>query len=287
LRSQHAKLGQPRMSSPSSGTSTPQPLQAHTLKSKVFVVPTWCDICKGVLVGHGFQCVGCCQRRCHRGLGGNQSENCKAELLLKPCKVVEHVQGEYRFGDVSKQIFRNEKQRIKDIVVTEFMKEQASFGKFEKLKAYSAALQDWWDEDQVIRYTFAAVLLGELATLIISYSLVFLFSWPVHGAARSNMLGKLQAASNFTSVAVFEGLVLLALHMLSRQLILYSELVHGFVREILQIDLAELQIDVGKASLAINAVTIRGLQLCAGVAILGYAVWLRSLWFLYGSEIEA
>jgi len=262
----------------------PRPLQAHELKSKVFVVPTWCDICKGVLVGHGFVCAGPCQMRCHRGLGANGAENCKAELLMKKCEEVAHVQGQYQFGDVTKQIFRNEKQRIKDLVVTEFVKEQASFGKFDKLKAYSEALQEWWDEDRVVRYMLLAIFSIELALLVISYSSVFLCAWPVHGASRASRLAWLQAVSNCTSAAVFEGLLILLIHVLATQLLVYSDLVHSFVREILQINLSELQIDVGKAADAVTNITVHGLKTTACVACLGMALWMRAVQLVYDNS---
>ncbi|CAE7789768.1 MDN1, partial [Symbiodinium necroappetens] len=262
----------------------PRPLQAHDLKKKVFVVPTWCDICKGVLVGHGFVCAGPCQMRCHRGLGANGAENCKAELLMKKCEEVAHVQGQYQFGDVTKQIFRNEKQRIKDLVVTEFVKEQASFGKFDKLKAYSEALQEWWDEDRVVRYMLFAIASIELVLLVISYSSVFLCAWPVHGASRAGRLAWLQAVSNCTSAAVFEGLLLLLIHVLATQLLVYSDLVHSFVREILQINLSELQIDVGKAADAVTNITIHGLKTTACIACLGMALWMRAVQLVYDNS---
>ncbi|CAE7248055.1 mdn1 [Symbiodinium sp. CCMP2456] len=272
---------------PSVSPPKPRPLQAHDLKSKVFVVPTWCDICKGVLVGHGFVCAGPCQMRCHRGLGANGAENCKAELLMKKCEEVAHVQGQYQFGDVTKQIFRNEKQRIKDLVVTEFVKEQASFGKFDKLKAYSEALQEWWDEDRVVRYMLFAIFSIELVLFVISYSSVFLCAWPVHGASRAGRLAWLQAVSNCTSAAVFEGLLILLIHVLATQLLVYSDLVHSFVREILQINLSELQIDVGKAADAVTNITIHGLKTTACVACLGMALWMRAVQLVYDYMISA
>mmetsp|Transcript_41304 Transcript_41304/g.89486 ORF Transcript_41304/g.89486 Transcript_41304/m.89486 type:complete len:268 (-) Transcript_41304:74-877(-) len=258
---------------------TKSPLQAHNLKPKVFLVPTWCSNCKGVLVGSGFECSGPCKMRCHIGLGANQAEHCKAELLLKPCEECEcsRVQGQYRFGDMTKQIFRNEHQKIKDLVVKEALKEQRGFGKFDKLKSYAEAIQDRWDPQMVKQYLLYGVLLSNIAIFILIYWLVLVIAWPAHGYERANLLGWLQAVSNFASLTLFEGVLAVALHLLLHQVLLYSELIHGFVREILQIDLRELQIDVQRASLAFSEVTFYALQIFGGMGILSVSMWFRAV----------
>jgi len=256
------------------------PLQPHNLKPKVFLVPTWCSNCKGVLVGSGFQCTGPCKMRCHIGLGANKAEHCKAELLLQPCQECEgtkEVQGQYRFGDLTKQIFRNEHQRIKDIVVKEAVKEQKGFGKFDKLKSYAADIQEKWDAPMVKQYLLFAILLSSLAVFLLIYCSVLLIAWPVHGYSRANRLAWLQAVSNFTSMTIFEGLLVVGLHLLLHQVLLYSELLHGFVREILQIDLRELQIDVHKASSELAEVTFYALQILGGKTILAVSMWFRAV----------
>eukprot|EP00438_Fugacium_kawagutii_P009775 Skav218796 [mRNA] locus=scaffold1140:183205:186833:- [translate_table: standard] len=196
------------------------PLAAHSLKKKVFLVPTWCSNCKGVLVGSGFECTGPCRMRCHIGLGANKAEHCKAELLLKPCEECEEssrVHGKYKFGDMTKQIFRNEHQRIKDMVVQEALKEQRSFGKFDKLKSYAEDIQSKWDAQMVKQYLLYAVLLSNFAIFMLIYCFVLLIAWPAHGYSRAQSLGWFQAVSNFASLTIFEGVLAVALHLLLHQ----------------------------------------------------------------------
>eukprot|EP00913_Durusdinium_trenchii_P025143 g23602.t1 len=134
--------------------------------------------------------------------------------------------------------------RIKDLVVKEVVKEQKGFGKFEKLKAYAEAIQEKWDLPKIKQYVLYGILLSDLAIFLLIYCLVLLIALPLHGYARAARLAWFQAVSNFTSLSIFEGLLLVGIHLLLHQVLLYSELLHSFVREILQIDLRELQIDV-------------------------------------------
>lgn len=205
------------------------------------------------------------------------AEHCKAELLLKTCEETEQVQGKYRFGDLTKQIFRNEHQRIKDLVVKEVVKEQKGFGKFEKLKAYAEAIQEKWDLPKIKQYVLYGILLSDLAIFLLIYCLVLLIALPLHGYARAARLAWFQAVSNFTSLSIFEGLLLVGIHLLLHQVLLYSELLHSFVREILQIDLRELQIDVGRASLALSEATFYALQISGGMAVLAISMWFRAV----------
>jgi len=218
--------------------------------------------------------------RCHIGLGANKAEHCKAELLLKPCEECEEssrVHGKYKFGDMTKQIFRNEHQRIKDMVVQEALKEQRSFGKFDKLKSYAEDIQSKWDAQMVKQYLLYAVLLSNFAIFMLIYCFVLLIAWPAHGYSRAQSLGWFQAVSNFASLTIFEGVLAVALHLLLHQVLLYSELLHGFVREILQIDLRELQIDVQAASSALSEVTFYALQVFAGMGIVSISMWFRAV----------
>jgi len=213
------------------------------------------------------------------GLGANKAENCKADMLLKPCKEGEcsEVQGKYRFGDMTKQIFRNEHQRIKDLVVKEAVKEQRGFGKFDKLKSYAEAVKEKWDPQMVKQYLLYGVLLSNLAIFMVIYCLVLLIAWPAHGYSRAHLLGWFEAVSNFASLTIFEGVLTVALHLLLHQVLLYSELLHGFLREILQIDLRELEIDVYKTSSALSEITFYALQVFGGMGILSVSMWLRAV----------
>lgn len=218
--------------------------------------------------------------RCHIGLGANQAEHCKAELLLKPCEACQEssqVHGQYKFGDMTKQIFRNEHQKIKDMVVKEALKEQRGFGKFDKLKSYAEAIHDKWDPQMVKQYLLYGVLLSNIAIFILIYWLVLVIAWPAHGYERAILLGWFEAVSNFASLTLFEGVLAVAVHLLLHQVLLYSELIHGFVREILQIDLRDLQIDVQRASLALSEVTFYALQIFGGMGILSVSMWFRAV----------
>jgi len=247
------------------------------LKPKVFLLPTWCDMCSGILVGNGFECTGPCKLRCHRGLGWNNAENCRADLLLKPCQETQHSKGEYRFGDLTRQIFRNEHQRIKDIVLNEIVKEQRERGKFEKMKEFADELSRRWHDATLKHWLLCGQLISALATLLITYSCVCAVAWPIHGRHVAGNLAWLQAVSNFTGLAAFEGVVLVTVHVLAHKLHLYSQLVHGFVREMVKVDLQELDINLSTAALAVAKVSFRGLQTSGVLLILGFGLWLRAM----------
>eukprot|EP00931_Biecheleriopsis_adriatica_P070769 TRINITY_DN44573_c0_g1_i1.p1 TRINITY_DN44573_c0_g1~~TRINITY_DN44573_c0_g1_i1.p1 ORF type:complete len:266 (+),score=57.58 TRINITY_DN44573_c0_g1_i1:76-873(+) len=258
-----------------------EPLCAHKLESQIFLWPTYCDMCRGILVGHGYQCKGKCKMRCHLGLGANNAENCKADLLLRVCEAAKHAEGEYHFGDLTKQIFRNEHQKVKDIVVGQIVKEQEGFGKLDKLKEYAAAVRSKWDPALIRQYILFGELLSALAALIASYGLVGAFAWPLHGREKAGEIAWLQAISNATALLVFEGFLLLAVHVASHQLQLYSNIIVEFVREMVKINLADLDIDVSTDAIAVTQVSHHGLKTSAALSAIGLAMWFRAVQAVY------
>eukprot|EP00928_Gymnodinium_smaydae_P037896 TRINITY_DN26251_c0_g1_i2.p1 TRINITY_DN26251_c0_g1~~TRINITY_DN26251_c0_g1_i2.p1 ORF type:complete len:369 (-),score=97.08 TRINITY_DN26251_c0_g1_i2:46-1092(-) len=240
----------------------------HQLQKKSFIIPTWCDICSGILVGGGYECS-FCGLRCHAGLGGPGAENCRADLLCKPCeKGCEHVIGTYKFGDITKQLARNVHQNVKDTVVSEIVKEQRGFGKFDRLKEQMAALRDAWDDNKVI----GGVLLVQLA----SVALTMLFTYMLVFALRLSLsLANLQASLLVASLLLHWTVLFLVVHLLARGMIRYSALVHTFVLTILQIDLEEMEInldDAGHALVRTSRVVLIA-STTAWVAAAG--VWMR------------
>lgn len=63
--------------------------QAHLFETVTFTVPTFCNICNGVLAGlfsQGKQCK-TCGFIVHHGQGANNHSNCHAEAMVQPCTV--------------------------------------------------------------------------------------------------------------------------------------------------------------------------------------------------------
>ncbi|CAK8990755.1 Midasin (Dynein-related AAA-ATPase mdn1) (MIDAS-containing protein) [Durusdinium trenchii] len=189
-------------------------------------------------------------------------ESAAGQMPLRTCDADEH------------SIFLQIRSRLESTAGQ--MKEQKGFGKFEKLKAYAEAIQEKWDLPKIKQYVLYGILLSDLAIFLLIYCLVLLIALPLHGYARAARLAWFQAVSNFTSLSIFEGLLLVGIHLLLHQVLLYSELLHSFVREILQIDLRELQIDVGRASLALSEATFYALQISGGMAVLAISMWFRA-----------
>lgn len=240
----------------------------HQLKQKSFIIPTWCDLCSGILVGGGYECTGPCGLRCHAGLGDG-TENCRADMLLKPCSEgCEHVHGAYRFGDITKQLARNVHQTVKDQVVGEIVKEQRGFGKFQRLKEQMTALREAWDDQKVILCALLALLASVVITILGTYIIVF--------AMRLSLsLANLQAALLVASLLLHETVILLVVHVAARGMIKYSALVHTFVLTILQIDLEEMEINLDDAGHALVRVSrvLAGISAAAWVA--AASVWIH------------
>lgn len=261
---------------------TAAPLKAHDLQRRIFIKPTWCSMCKGIMVGSGFECKGACGRRCHLGLGANNAENCKADLLLEPCFAHEdRAQGGYHFGDITRQLFRDAHQNVKDVVVDAIVKEQRDFGKFDKLKQYSDDIQEWWNEDRGKQRIVCVQILSLFAAFALTWIGTVAITLPMHGVSKAYTLAWIQSWSNVTHLAVTEGVLLAAVHLGSHQLLLHAEIVYTFFHEILQIDLGELDIKLAPAAVSLTRVTFFSMKVAVALATLSFSVWLRAMQSAY------
>jgi len=236
-------------------------LCAHELKYKVFVVPTWCDVCGGVLVGGGYECTGDCKLRCHAGLGKGV-EHCRAELLLQPCvKGAQHKQGSYEVGDVAKQAFRDIHQAVKDVVVQEALKEQRSWGKFDMLKQHMCQIRKMWNRYLALTLVLAWQAITVAATAAVSFQIALY--GPSSPFAPS--LAHIQMTWSVVVLLVAELLLIVLCRALAAGTIRHSALVHTFVRDILRIDLGEVCIDLDSA--AVEVLWVLDSALCFSCAV--------------------
>eukprot|EP00929_Paragymnodinium_shiwhaense_P105322 TRINITY_DN70279_c0_g1_i1.p1 TRINITY_DN70279_c0_g1~~TRINITY_DN70279_c0_g1_i1.p1 ORF type:complete len:279 (+),score=44.92 TRINITY_DN70279_c0_g1_i1:107-943(+) len=245
----------------------------HTYRRKVFVVPTWCDVCAGVLIGDGFQCDGPCRLRWHLGLGDGV-ENCCADMLLTSCQAGrKHKEGTYSFGDVSKQLARNARQAVKDIVVQEAVKEQKELGKFDKLKEAVNELQSWWDTRIVIGCTLAAQVASVLIIAVVTCSSIHIWG---KGAVKPAVY-RLQCASAIAAVVFTEMLLTALIYFIAWQAVRYSALVHMFVMKVLRVNLEEVDIDLEVAAREVLRVCKPLLVSSGSIWVCSISAWLRAL----------
>ncbi|CAK9060279.1 unnamed protein product [Durusdinium trenchii] len=167
-------------------------------------------------------------------------ESAAGQMPLRTCDADEHsifLQIRSRLESTAGQmcsIFLQTRSNLESAAKQIPRKEQKGFGKFEKLKAYAEAIQEKWDLPKIKQYVLYGILLSDLAIFLLIYCLVLLIALPLHGYARAARLAWFQAVSNFTSLSIFEGLLLVGIHLLLHQVLLYSELLHSFVRGLLR-----------------------------------------------------
>mmetsp|Transcript_38000 Transcript_38000/g.104506 ORF Transcript_38000/g.104506 Transcript_38000/m.104506 type:complete len:266 (-) Transcript_38000:91-888(-) len=248
--------------------------RAHDMRKKVFVLPTWCDTCAGILVGTGYECTGPCKLRCHRGLGDKASENCRADMLLKPCEAgAVHAQGSYHFGDISRQMRRDAKQKVKDVVLTEFVKEQRGFGKFDRLREQVHGLASWWDDTNVILRLVGLQLVTVVFTVAVASGLVHTFG---RGPLTSQQ-ARLHATYSLSLLIFHEVVLFLVARILAMGMLRYSDLIHTFVHEVLNIDLTEVEINLDDAARAVLRVVNQMLLISAALFVVSAAAWVAAL----------
>jgi len=257
--------------------------QPHKLEKKVFLAPGWCDNCHGILVGSGFQCT-CCHAKCHLGLGKG-SENCHADILMKPChgtsgylNPTADKKKRYEFGDVTRQLARNAHQAVKDTVVKEAIKEQQAFGKFDLLREQVLEMERRWKTGFFIKWFIGGqiALLGSIWA--ISYGSVALLAGQHAWDPSVARLGNAQAACAVRSLLLLEMLVLFIVRYAAGQALMHSELIFTFFKEILHIDMAELaNIKIEEAAKAVQRAADRSLVLLSVLFVLTLALGLQAL----------
>jgi len=256
----------------------PHALRSHDLKEKVFFGPTWCDNCGGVLIGDGWQCMGPCGRKCHRGLG-MEAENCHADLCCTPCEkcvALTAKMSPYQFGDVSKQLMRNLKSRVKEQIVEEAVQEQKKFGRLDKIKEVAVGVRKNWDDKVVIWWLFVVQVGLVLLAQLVSHTLVLMVAWPMHGARGWRLAA--YGASESAAVFIFvEAALILLARLLARQLLRYSDIIHAFMLEIMHIDLLELDIDLLLAAEAVLRVTECSLWVTCALWVASLANWIAEM----------
>mmetsp|Transcript_40149 Transcript_40149/g.115889 ORF Transcript_40149/g.115889 Transcript_40149/m.115889 type:complete len:267 (-) Transcript_40149:71-871(-) len=264
----------------SAGTEESTVIRAHELEDKVFILPTWCDMCAGILVGRAYQCTGC-KQRCHLGLGDNGAENCHADLLLQSCKHgVKHAKGTYQFGDITKQLARDAHQTVKDVVVKEAVKEQRGYGKFDKLKEQVHELKAQWSDSKALQYTLLLQSASVILIGLVSYIFPFVGLGKLGSGAVS--LGRLLASWSVALLLFHHVLILAALRLAAAGMLRYSALVHAFVNNILHIDLAELEINLDHTAVAVQRVVDRAIVITLAVWVVSVDVWLKAVWAAAG-----
>lgn len=251
--------------------------QKHCTVQRIFCKPHWCANCGGILIGTGIECRGPCKQRCHYGLG-NGTENCYADFLLTPCHdgaaLPCRKKPSYHFGDATKQLGRDIHSAIKNQVVVEIVKEQAHFGKLDKIREVAEEIQRIWSDDFVVRWWLLAQLLSAFVMQVGGYFLVLAIAFPLHGQ-RAWRLASLQATQTTAVIIFVEGVVAFLVNMLSAQMVSYSELVHFFCLEILHIDLTELKVDLCLTGEALIRTSTRALRISV-------ACWLAITCAWYG-----
>eukprot|EP00933_Yihiella_yeosuensis_P005102 TRINITY_DN109537_c0_g1_i1.p1 TRINITY_DN109537_c0_g1~~TRINITY_DN109537_c0_g1_i1.p1 ORF type:complete len:289 (+),score=40.88 TRINITY_DN109537_c0_g1_i1:53-868(+) len=261
------------------------PLVAHKFVRKVFLVPSWCDRCSGILVGQGYECSGPCKCKCHLGEGAGKVENCHADLLLTSCsKDFKHKKGEYKLGDAIQQIGRDFNQGIKDAIVKQAVQEQRDRGKFKILKEVTDEIQKRWNADSVWHVLALLQIFSIAAGSISTYSIVSTFTRQLHTdgiqSTKAHDIAWLQGTTSALSIALVWVAVTLLVYFLAKKIFHYSQLAHAFSREIMNIELEELDIDLGKAASEVADVFWYVFLLsCAHVCVC-FALWLRAVTML-------
>jgi len=272
---------------------TQHKLSPHKLKKKVFLIPTWCANCAGILVGSGYQCT-CCRARCHLGLGKG-SENCKADMLLEPCKrcspSVRLSTGEesgrsatsktpkrYEFGDVSRQLVRNAHQTIKDTVVKEAIKEQQAFGKFDLLREQVLELQRRWTDGFFVRWFIGLQIALMVSIWAITFGTVQLLAGQNAGDPSVVRLANAQATCAIRSLLLLEMFLLVVVRIGAGRAFMHSDLIFTFIKEILHVDMAELaDIRISEAAKSVQRTADGSLVFLSVLFVITLALGLQAM----------
>lgn len=257
---------------PSTSPAAKSILRPHDLRGRFSVVPTWCDMCSGALYGRGFTCRHC-GLRCHAGLGKG-TENCRADALVKPCKVqAVHRPGHYFFGDVALQACRDIQQLLKEFINKTAIKEQRSFGKFDRLKHCVHELRCAWDEAKFLFYIALFQLCSVLLVAIVSLLPLLLAE---RGPCVAS-LSRLQALWSAVLVLLGETLVLMLVRSFLLVALRQSKLIHRFMHDIIQVNLEELEINLDMGAMVALRAMERALMLSAGLFFVALSIYVGTV----------
>lgn len=229
-----------------------------------------------------FECQ-TCGLVCHLGLGKGP-ESCRGDILVQPCRpghAPPQKRGQYKFGDTTKQLFRDVHQAVKEKVVIEAVTERRYFGTFKMVRGYVDRLRDFWNNSPVVAEPRVARLVAlQLATVVLwIFATCFLPGLlHVRRGPESSALQRVQATWSAVTVQGLWAGLLWGLDWLLRKLLLYSMMIHNFAHEMGHIDLLELGIDLKVVALELHAVTASALQCSIGLLVLAVVAYVSAVW---------
>lgn len=204
------------------------------------------------------------------------TENCHAELLQVTCEATAHRRGSYRFGDASRQLARNVHSRVKETVVAEAVKEQEQFGKFQKVKELAEEVRRRWDDVAVRRWVLLCQVLSVLAVQLTTWAAMLLVAGPIHGP-RAWRLASWQATQSSATLLAVQLLLAALVLLAARWVLLYSELIHAFVLEVLFVDLKAIGVDLQRAAGSVQGVSWRAAVAASAMWVGVAGVWMQQL----------